>query len=120
MADWMFEASAAVPEHIKSRDLLPKAKFPVSNSAPAVTVLEKLALVPFSGPIMVPPDRGIAPRLASAAAGVVAPVPPFAVEIGPESAIVTLPLEPPPVRPEPAVTAVMALEVPLAPVLGNV
>jgi hypothetical protein len=51
------------------------------------------------------------PRLASAAAGVVAPVPPLAVEIGPARASVTFPLDPPPLRPVPAVTAVMPLDV---------
>ena len=111
----MLGASAAVPEHIKSRVLLPKAKLPVSNSEPAVTVLENLALVPFSRPVIVPPERGNAPRFANASTGDEAPVPPLAVEIGPERARVTFPAEPPPVRPGPAVTAVMLLEIPPPP-----
>jgi len=60
------------------------------------------------------------PRFASAPAAVVAPVPPFTVETGPERARVTFPLEPPPAKPEPAVTAVMLLELPLVVTPGNV
>ena len=42
-------------------------------------------------------------------------MPPFAAKTGPERDRVTFPLEPPPVRPGPAVTAVMGLVVPLVP-----
>jgi hypothetical protein len=51
----------------------------------------------------------VEPRFAKAAAVVVAPVPPFASAIGPERARVTFPVEPPPIRPWPAITPVRVL-----------
>src|SRR5262245_5452328 len=61
---------------------------------------------------------GVAPSPASAAAGVIAPVPPLAIATGTDSAIVPLVVIVPPVRPVPAVTDVTAPAPPL-PVIVN-
>ena len=60
-------------------------------------------------------------RLASAPDAVDAPVPPLSVETGIERAIAMFPLEPPPVRPVPAITPVIVPLLPLArDVPGNI
>ena len=87
-----------------------KVLAPFTSSGVAGVVVAMPMLVPDSGPAnvcRVVCVEEMPPRFASASAGSAAPVPPFAVETGPERANVTFPLEPPPVRPGPVVMPVM-------------